>query len=144
LLSTSDTSGAILAFDGVCTLCNALVRFIYANDPGGRVRFVTLQSPRAASLVGAASAGAADTIVLLAGGRRYERSDALLHLLLELQPPWPLGFAAILVPRPLRDAAYRWVARNRYAWFGRRATCPLPPPGLRERFLDDPIERERA
>jgi len=137
-------SAAILAFDGVCTLCNGLVRFVYANDPGGRVRFVSLQSARAASLVGAPGVSAADTIVLLAGGRRYERSDAVLHLLLELQPPWPLGFAAILVPRPLRDAAYDWVARNRYAWFGRRDACPSPPPGLRERFIDDPTAREPA
>jgi len=36
------------------------------------------------------------------------------------------------------DALYRWIARNRYRWFGRKDACPLPPPGLRERFLDDP------
>jgi predicted DCC family thiol-disulfide oxidoreductase YuxK len=115
----------IVVFDGVCVLCNRLVHFIDANDPAGRVRFQASQQ-------------AGDTVVLLAGGRRYERSDAVLHLLLELRWPWPLGFAAVLIPRGLRDAVYRWVARNRYDWFGRYENCPLPPPGLRARFLNDP------
>jgi len=132
-LQTAD--GAILAFDGVCTLCNGLVRFVVANDPIGRVRFVPLQSPQAVALVGGPVDDSA-TVVLLAGGRRYERSDAILHLLLELRPPWPAGFAAVLLPRALRDAVYRWVARNRYAWFGRTESCLLPPPGVRRRFLD--------
>jgi predicted DCC family thiol-disulfide oxidoreductase YuxK len=129
---------AIVLFDGVCNLCNGLVRFVAANDPAGRFRFLSLQSPRAAALL-AATGGAAEgeSIVLLDYGRRFERSDAALHLALGLRRPWPLAFALILVPRALRDAVYRAIARNRYRWFGRRENCPLPPPWLRERFLDD-------
>ncbi len=41
-----------------------------------------------------------------------------------------------LVPRPLADMLYRAVARNRYRIFGRFDVCQLPPPGWRERFLD--------
>jgi predicted DCC family thiol-disulfide oxidoreductase YuxK len=76
-------------------------------------------------------------VILIDHGRRYERSDAALHVALRLRMPWPLAFAAILIPRRARDAAYRWIARNRYRWFGRMDACPLPPPGLRERFLDE-------
>jgi predicted DCC family thiol-disulfide oxidoreductase YuxK len=82
-----------------------------------------------------------DSIVLLAGGRRYERSDAALHIALGLRAPWPLAFAAILIPRGVRDAVYRWIARNRYRWFGRTDACALPPPGLRERFLPDDADQ---
>ena len=78
--------------------------------------------------------------MLLAGGRRYERSDAALHIALGLRAPWPLAFGAILIPRGARDAAYRWIARNRYRWFGRTDTCALPPPGLRERFLPGALD----
>jgi predicted DCC family thiol-disulfide oxidoreductase YuxK len=112
------------------------VRFVFANDPAGRVRFVPLQSPLAPQLVGADASS--DTVVIVQNGRRYVRSDAILHLLLDLRAPWPLGFAAILLPLGLRDAVYRWVASNRYRVFGRSDSCPLPPPGLRERFLDEP------
>jgi predicted DCC family thiol-disulfide oxidoreductase YuxK len=129
-------------FDGVCNFCNATVRFIAANDTAGRFAFAPLQSPEARALLGETADLQRDpeTFVLLDHGRRYERSDAVLYLALGLRSPWPLAFALILVPRPVRDAAYRWFARNRYRWFGRQATCALPPPGLRERFLAAPVE----
>ena len=129
-------------FDGVCNLCNGAVRFIAANDPDHNFAFLPLQSPRGRQLLGerAGDTREPDTIVLLAGGRRYERSDAALHVALGLRAPWPLAFAAILIPRGARDAAYSWIARNRYRWFGRTDACALPPPGLRERFLPEDAE----
>jgi predicted DCC family thiol-disulfide oxidoreductase YuxK len=98
---------------------------------------LSLQSPRAHELLAEPAPREPDSIVLLADGRRYDRSDAALHIALLMREPWPLAFAAILIPRAARDAVYRWIARNRYRWFGRRETCALPPPGLRERFLDE-------
>ena len=128
-----------MLFDGVCNLCNGAVRFIAANDPDRRFAFLPLQSPRARQLLGerADDVREPDSIVLLADGRRYERSDAALRIALGLRAPWPLAFAAILIPRTTRDAVYRWIARNRYRWFGRKDACPLPPPGLRERFIHE-------
>jgi predicted DCC family thiol-disulfide oxidoreductase YuxK len=41
-----------------------------------------------------------------------------------------------IIPLPVRDAVYDWVARNRYKWFGRQAACPVPDPEVRERFLE--------
>ena len=119
------------------------MRFIAANDPERRFAFLSLQSPRARELLGdrASDAREPDSIVLLAGGRRYERSDAALHIALALRAPWPLAFGAILIPRRARDAVYRWIARNRYRWFGRTDTCALPPPGLRERFLPEDADQ---
>jgi predicted DCC family thiol-disulfide oxidoreductase YuxK len=108
---------AVVLFDGVCNLCNGAVRFIAANDPAGRFAFLALQSPRAAALlVPSTSSGAPagpqpveerepDTIVLLDHGRLYERSNAVLHIALGLRAPWPLAFAAILIPSGARDAA---------------------------------------
>jgi predicted DCC family thiol-disulfide oxidoreductase YuxK len=118
------------------------VRFIAANDPERRFAFAPLQSDQARALLGDAADEQRDpeTFVLLQDGRRYERSDAVLFLALGLRAPWPLAFALILVPRAWRDAAYGWFAGSRYRWFGRQETCPLPPPGLRERFLTDPLE----
>jgi predicted DCC family thiol-disulfide oxidoreductase YuxK len=135
-------------FDGVCNLCNGAVRFIAANDPERRFAFASLQSPQARDLLGpstssgqaAADAQEPDSVILVSGGRRYERSDAALHIALGLRAPWPLAFAAILIPRAARDAVYRWIARNRYRWFGRSDVCALPPPGLRERFLPGALD----
>ena len=131
-----------MLFDGVCNFCNATVRFIAANDPVGRFAFAPLQSAQARALLGDAAGLTRDpeTFVLLEHGRRYERSDAVLYLALALRAPWPLAFGLIVVPRAWRDAAYSWFARHRYYWFGRQATCPLPSPELRARFLDPPTD----
>ena len=65
----------------------------------------------------------------------YTRSTAALRIARRLRFPWPLLYAFILVPRPLRDMIYDFIARNRYQWFGKRDTCMMPSPELRARFL---------
>jgi predicted DCC family thiol-disulfide oxidoreductase YuxK len=46
-----------------------------------------------------------------------------------------LGGTLALIPRPVRDFGYDFVARIRYRVFGRRdEVCPLVPPELRKRF----------
>lgn len=111
-----------MLFDGDCSLCNRSVRFITANDPTGHFAFRSLQDAGEV-----APAGQPDAIVLLEHGHRYEASDAVLHIALSLRFPFPLAFAAILIPRELRDRVYAWIARNRYRWFGKVEVCELPP-----------------
>ncbi len=135
---TAAREPAILLFDGVCNLCRASVRFVLARDPAGRFRFASLQSERARRLLAPhrLPAEALSSVVLLENGRAYTRSTAVLRVARRLRPPWPLLYATVVVPRPLRDALYDFVARHRLRWFGRRDVCSLPAPGARERFLD--------
>ena len=77
-----------------------------------------------------------DSIVLIDEGRLFTRSTAALRIARRLRFPWPLLYGLIVVPRPLRDFLYDWVARNRYRWFGKRDSCMLPTPELRARFLE--------
>ena len=127
-------AGAGVLFDGVCNLCNGAVRFILARDPAARFRFASLQSDAARRLLG--DGGPAETIVLLDAGKTYVKSTAALRIARGLRFPWPLLYAFVAVPRPVRDLIYDWVARHRYRWFGKRDTCMLPTPELRERFLE--------
>jgi len=114
---------ATVLFDGDCSLCNGAVRFIMANDPAGRFAFRSLQSE---GEVGPPEQP--DAIVLLDYGRRYEASDAVVHIALGLRFPYPLAFSAILIPREIRDSVYRWIARHRYQWFGKVDVCAISPP----------------
>jgi predicted DCC family thiol-disulfide oxidoreductase YuxK len=134
----STDAHAIVLFDGVCNLCNGAVNFIIDRDPDGYFRFAPLQSDVAATYLDDADGPDADlsTIVLVEGGQTYVRSTAALRIARRLTGAWPLLFLAIVVPRPLRDAVYNWVAHNRYDWFGRRDECRVPTPALRDRFLD--------
>jgi predicted DCC family thiol-disulfide oxidoreductase YuxK len=131
-------SRPIVLFDGVCNLCNGSVTFIVKRDPGRRFRFAALQSAAGATLLRqfGLPADALDTLVLVEGNRAFTRSTASLRVARRLSGLWPLLYALIVVPRPIRDLLYGVVARNRYRWFGRRDACMMPTPDLRERFLE--------
>ena len=137
-------NGPVILFDGVCNLCSGAVRFILARDRRGRFRFAALQSDAAKSLLAGAGLpqDATDSIVLLQDGRAWRRSGAALRIARGLDGAWPLLFAFIIVPRPLRDAAYDFVARRRLRWFGRRAACHVPTPELRSRFLASEVSEQ--
>lgn len=133
--------GPVVLFDGGCNLCHGSVRFVARRDPRGRFRFAALQSEVARRLLERVGApadlpAAVDSLVLVQDGRWHVRSDAALRIAARLRAPWPLLSALRIVPRPLRDAAYAFVARRRLRWFGRREACLLPAGDLRGRFLD--------
>lgn len=125
----------LLLFDGVCNLCNGLVRFVLRHDRRGVFRFSTLQSATARQLLGAHIAEAATTFVYWRLGKPMTRSTAALNVARQLPGAWPLAYGLIVVPRFIRDAVYNLVARHRYNWFGRRGACMVPGPDVAGRFL---------
>lgn len=129
----------VVLFDGVCSLCDATVRFVSARDPQGAFVFAPLQSEAAKMLLapmGTTPAPEPETVLLIEGGELYTHSTAALRIARRLVWPWRALWLLIVVPRPLRDAVYRFVARHRYRWFGRKDTCSRPSRVLAERFLD--------
>jgi predicted DCC family thiol-disulfide oxidoreductase YuxK len=137
---TTPTPGeqhAVVLFDGVCNLCNSSVNFIIDRDRKAYFQFAPLQSEYAARLLGdAAPKGEPGSILLWEGGHLYSHSTAALRIARRLDGVWKLGAVGMIAPRPLRDAVYRWIARNRYRWFGRTEACRRPTPALRARFLE--------
>ena len=127
---------AIILFDGECNLCNGAVDFILRHDGGGRFRFAPLQSQEAVRACGGASPPG-DTLVLIDGAGRHERSTAVLRIAAGLDRPWSwLRFWGV-VPRAVRDRLYDALAKRRLRWFGRRESCRVPSAAERERFLAD-------
>lgn len=127
----------LILFDGDCNLCHGAVQFVLRRDPRGRFRFAALQSAAGRAALARAGAGAApDSVVVVDRGRVRTKSAAALAIARGLRFPWPLAALLWLVPRPLRDFAYDFVARRRHRWFGRRRQCWVPAAAVRARFLD--------
>jgi len=134
----------IILYDGVCGLCNSLVQFLLKHDKDGRLRFASLQSDFAEKVLRRHGFDAKDLDTLHVvenydqpGERVLQRSDAILRAGRELGGFWSAtSSVARIVPRPLRDLVYRFVATNRYRVFGKYDTCMLPDPNQRSRFLD--------
>ncbi len=126
-----------MLFDGVCNLCNGAVQFVIRHDRTAQVKFASLQSESAARLLEPFGVDPSNlqTFVLLEDGQMFVKSDAALRLARALRGPWAWLYPLVYIPRPIRDFVYDIVARNRYAWFGKRESCWLPTPELKTRFL---------
>lgn len=140
---------ATVFFDGTCTLCNGAVHFIIDHERSAELKFAPLQSDPARAILeplagaeetqrlveGATGSGDPDSIVLVENGKLYTHSTAGLLIARRLRWPWSWSVVFFVVPRFVRDAVYRFIARNRYRWFGKEETCRVPTPELRARFL---------
>ncbi len=131
------TRDHLLLFDGVCHLCDASVRFVVRHDPAGRIRFAPIQSPLGSQLYArhGLDPAAPHTLLLLTPHGAFQASDAALRIARELGGAWKLARIFEPLPRTLRDAAYHFIARNRYRWFGKDDTCMIPTPELAARML---------
>ena len=134
-----DTSGHhIILFDGVCNLCNGFVQFVIRHDKKQTFKFASLQSDYAASLPELKDkiGNSLSTVVLQQDNQYYFKSTAALKIARLLAFPISIAYVFIIVPKPIRDAVYNWIASNRYRWFGKRNECWLPTPELKSRFLN--------
>ncbi len=127
----------LILFDGVCNWCNTWVNVAIAHDPSGQFKFGTLQSEPAQRILQDLQLSATDyqTFLLLEEGRVYTKSTAALRVIRQLSWWWPLYYVCVLVPAPLRDVVYDFVARYRYQWMGRAAICRVPTQAERDRFV---------
>jgi predicted DCC family thiol-disulfide oxidoreductase YuxK len=137
-------SNPIILYDGVCGLCNRFVRFVLKRDHKGQFRFAALQSKFARTVLErhGLNPDGLDTVYLvldcgLPTEHLLSRNDAAAAVLGELGGFWRFWAALLdLLPRRFRDWRYTLVARNRYRFFGRHDSCPLPDPKHRHKFLD--------
>lgn len=135
----ADMPHAIVLFDGVCNLCNGAVQFIIRRDREAYFHYASLQSRVGQALLEqhGMPPSKLTTLVLVEGDAVSLRSTAALRIASRLSLPWRLlARVGWLVPLSWRDALYRWIARHRYSWFGRREQCWIPTPQLKARFLD--------
>jgi predicted DCC family thiol-disulfide oxidoreductase YuxK len=132
-----NTNEPIVLFDGHCNLCNRSVDFIIRHDKAERYRFAALQSESAQRLLTdrGITAEGLNTVILVTPHGVFRRSSAGLRIARHLDGLWPVLWVFILVPKPVRDAVYDWIARNRIRWFGERETCRVPTPSEAARFL---------
>jgi predicted DCC family thiol-disulfide oxidoreductase YuxK len=128
----------LIIFDGECVLCSGGVQWMLARDQGGHSRFAAIQEtiPRALYAHYDLDADRFDTFMVLHEGKPYVKWAGLLAAARIMPAPWSwLGFVGHIVPRPIGDAIYDFIQRNRLAWFGSHDRCYAPDPASAERFL---------
>ncbi|HEX4268782.1 MAG TPA: DCC1-like thiol-disulfide oxidoreductase family protein [Steroidobacteraceae bacterium] len=128
-LLSLDCGARIIVFDGYCHLCSGWARFHPRHPARSPFNLVAAQSPRGRGLLTLHGINPDDptTFLVLDAGRTFTQSDAAIEVMIASGGLWRLASLARWLPRRLRDGLYGLVARNRYRWFGKRASCYLPP-----------------
>jgi predicted DCC family thiol-disulfide oxidoreductase YuxK len=136
--TTTATTGEprIILFDGVCNYCNAMVNFVLKRDKKDLFRFAPLQSEKGIELRKKYHiADSIDSFIYIENNNASIYSTGALKVCRHLSGGWPALYTLMIIPVFIRDGVYKWVARNRYKWFGKKETCMIPSPAVRRKFL---------
>lgn len=129
------TNNPLVLFDGVCNLCNGTVDFMLKRDRKKQFLFVALQSEAGEKIREKFHFPAEiDSVILIHKEKVFYESDAVLEIARLLPAPWKWAVVFKIVPVNWRNAVYRWIARNRYRWFGKKENCRIPTPEERKFF----------
>lgn len=113
-----------------------MVNFAIRNDRKAKLRFTPLQSATGKAIIQQFGIPAsADTLVLLEKGKAYTYAKAAIRICKYLRWPAKMMYAFIIVPSFISQPFYKWIARNRYKWFGKKEKCMVPSAAIKERFL---------
>ena len=134
---------AIVLYDGVCGLCNRAVQFLLKRDRHDRLRFASLQSDFAATALKRHGMDHQDLDTVYAvlnydeaGEVLLAKGDAILFFAKAIGGVWNIARLGKIIPRPIRNWLYDFVARHRYQVFGKYDACMLPDPKQRHKFLE--------
>jgi len=126
----------VILFDGVCNLCNGTVDFLLKRDSKKQFRYSALQSETGKALIQKYQIPEqTDSVILIKLNKVYFESDAVIEISNLLPFPWRLGIIFQIIPKIIRDKIYRWIAKKRYQWFGKRKTCRIPTSEEKEFFM---------
>lgn len=127
--------GAIIIFDGECNLCSSSVRFIIERDKNKYFKFISLQNPKAKEILDNKNDFSPDSVILVEDGKTYSRSRAALKISAKLGWPWKAASCLRILPSFLLDPFYKFIAKNRYKYWGRRDQCMIPSADIQDRFI---------
>lgn len=127
----------IILFDGVCNFCNFWVDFIIKRDKKKIFKFAALQTNSGNKILDnfREKTEGVDSVIFVENNRCFTRSSAALRIVKKLPGLWAYLYAFIIIPKPLRDFIYDFVAKNRYRIFGQKESCRLPSPEEKDRFI---------
>ncbi|MGB2404596.1 MAG: thiol-disulfide oxidoreductase DCC family protein [Flavobacteriaceae bacterium] len=128
----------LIFFDGPCVFCHFWVRQLCRWDKHDQLRFTTLDHPLVDTIATAHNMDlrTIDSVIV------WDQNDTIaieaqstFMILNRLGGLWKLLTVFKLLPKTLTNGIYRFVAKNRYPWFGKFDHCPLPEKKYQHKFI---------
>jgi predicted DCC family thiol-disulfide oxidoreductase YuxK len=127
----------LILYDGECNLCHSVVQKIIVYDNKDVFRFLAQNSEK--GQIVCQSHGVKNTlesiILISPTGIKLEKSAAVFAIAAQLPKRFLWIQCFRIFPKSLCDRLYDYIARKRYFWFGKSASCLLPTPEIKYRFL---------
>lgn len=132
-----ENPNGIVLFDGVCNFCNSSINTIIKLDKKKYFRFAPLQSEVGQWLMNKHGLDPAkfDSVILVDDNKAYYYSGAILNIARKMGGIYSLAYVFMIIPPFIRNGIYKWIAKNRYKWFGKKDACMIPTPDIRSRFV---------
>lgn len=128
----------IILFDGICNLCESAVQYVIQHDKKDSFRFAALESDigqKIIKYIGIDQTNIDSIILYEPGIAYYYKSSAAIEIAKDFGGLFHLGTVFKIIPASIRNWVYDYIARNRYKWYGKKESCMIPTPELKEKFL---------
>ncbi|HRI34286.1 MAG TPA: DCC1-like thiol-disulfide oxidoreductase family protein [Saprospiraceae bacterium] len=138
MITTRIDINHIIIYDGECNYCDAIVQFLIRVDKNNDFKFAHISSQTGSKLLNkfGIDSNLHDSFIYVKDQEYYMYSNGAGQVLLQLGGAYALmGKILLAIPLTIRDAIYKWVARNRYKLFGRKQSCDIPSKSILDKFL---------
>ena len=127
----------LILFDGVCNFCDNTVQKIIKADSQNLFVFASIQSNIGQDVLKHIGINPnVDSIVLYQPNLAYfVESDAVIEIAKQLGGIYQFIQLGQIFPKSLRDALYRYFAKNRYKWYGKKEECLIHSSEIKSKFL---------
>ena len=116
-----------ILFDGVCNLCNGVVKFITKRDKENKFSFLSLQSDEGKKILNQYGINIleTDSIIYVKNEKAFVKSNAAIEIARDLGAFYKTLLVFKVFPLFINDYVYDFVAKNRYKFFGKNDTCAI-------------------
>lgn len=138
MITTRIDINHIIIYDGECNYCDAIVQFLIRVDKKNEFKFAHISSQAGSKMLNkfGIDSNLHDSFIYVKDHEYYMYSDGAGQVLLQLGGAYALmGKILLAIPLNIRDAIYKWVARNRYKLFGHKQSCDIPSQSILDKFL---------
>ena len=128
----------IVLYDGDCGLCNRAIQILLREDPADQFRFISQQAALGKSILAhiGYNPNTNDSLVVYHPNvAYYTQSQAIFYLCNHGSYKLKLGLVFQFIPKVILDVVYKWIAKNRYRWFGKNDQCLFQNETYSEKFL---------
>ena len=125
----------IIIYDGVCVMCNSFFRWVHKNDKKNIFMFSNFQSKYSLNNMDKLKNTDSIAVVLKEGGV-LRKTEAVYYILKKTNSFLAARFLIFVIPYPISNIFYDFIASIRYNIFGKYDSCPVLDKEYKLKFID--------